>query len=118
MLEASAKQTYVIMSPRKLRRVLNQVRGKRVEEAMDILKFMPYDAARVVLKKLVEAVHNAHQRFNITPEHLVLSQAFADEGPSYRRVRPRAQGRMSRREKPTSHLTVVVSVQPKKEEVQ
>lgn len=110
-LEAQASQKYIIMSPRKLRRVVNAIRGKRVTEAYNMLRLMPYEAARVVLKKLIEATANARSKFGVEdPTQLVISQAFADEGPSYRRYKPRAQGRIYRREKPTSHLTIAVQV--------
>lgn len=109
--EVQARQKYIIMSSRKLRRVVDQIRGKRVTEARDILLLMPYEAARVVYKKLIEAAHNAKVKFGIDdPSVLVVSQAFADEGPSYRRYKPRAQGRIYKREKPTAHLTLAVQV--------
>ncbi|MBY0450448.1 MAG: 50S ribosomal protein L22 [Cyanobacteria bacterium] len=109
-MEATAKQTYIIMSPRKIRRVINTIRGKRVPEAYNILRLMPYRAAYVVLKKLVEATHNAQLKFGASPDQLVINKVFADEGPAYKRFKPRAQGRMYRREKPTSHLTIHVKV--------
>jgi large subunit ribosomal protein L22 len=113
--EAQAKQKYIIMSPRKLRRVVDTIRGKGVPEAYNILRLMPYEAARVVLKKLIEATSNAHVKFGVEdPAQLVVSLAMADEGPSYRRYKPRAQGRIYRREKPTSHLTIAVQVKEAK----
>lgn len=111
-MEAQASQKYIIMSPRKIRRVVDVIRGKRVSDAYNILRLMPYSAARVVLKKLIEATSNANVKFGVDdPSQLVVSRAFADEGPSYRRYKPRAQGRIYRREKPTSHLTIAVKVQ-------
>lgn len=109
-MEARAKQTNIRMPARKLRRIINEVRGKNVEEAMKILRFMPYFAARVVEKNLKDAVANAAERFGISSEVLVLSEIYADEGPTYKRARPRAQGRVYRIMKRTSHLTVKVSV--------
>jgi large subunit ribosomal protein L22 len=101
-MEAQAKQKYIIMSPRKLRRVVDTIRGKKVPEAYNMLRLMPYEAARVVLKKLIEATSNAQVKFGVTdPATLIVSRAFADEGPSYRRYKPRAQGRIYRRENPT-----------------
>jgi len=115
MMEAQAKQKYIIMSPRKLRRVVDTIRGKRVPEAYNMLRLMPYEAARVVLKKLIEAASNAQVKYGIEDAaQLVISRAFADEGPSYRRFKPRAQGRIYKREKPTSHLTIAVQVQDTK----
>jgi large subunit ribosomal protein L22 len=112
MKEATAKQTYIIMSVRKIRRVVNVIRGKRVPEAYNTLRLMPYEAARVVLKKLIEAASNARVQYGIEdPNQLIVSEVFADEGPSYRRFKPRAQGRIYKREKPTAHLTIKVRVQ-------
>lgn len=107
-MEASARQKFVIMSPRKIRRVINVIRGKRVMEAYNILKLMPYSAADVVLKKLIEAAYNAKVKFGAEPESLIVSEAFADDGPIYRRFKPRAQGRIYRREKRVAHFTLKV----------
>jgi large subunit ribosomal protein L22 len=109
-LIAQSKQKYILMSPRKIRRVLNVIRGKRVVEAYDILRMMPYKASEVVLKKLIEAVSNARVKYGVEDPSVLLSSATADEGPAYRRFKPRAQGRIYRREKPTSHLTIAVQV--------
>ena len=108
-MESKSKQKFIIMSPRKIRRVINEVRGKNVIEAADILHFMPYSAARVVEKNLHAAVANAEQKFQAEPEELYVSEIYADEGPRYSRFKPRAQGRVYKRIKRTSHLTVVVS---------
>ena len=111
-MESTARQTYIIMSHRKLRRVVNTIRGKRVPEAYNILRLMPYDAARVVLKKLIEAASNARVQHGVEdPAQLIVNKVMVDEGPAYRRYKPRAQGRIYRREKPTSHLTISVQVQ-------
>ena len=105
-MEAKAKQTDIKMTARKLRRVINEVRGKAVVEAQDMLRFMPYFAARVVEKNLKAAIANAREQYGVAPEALKISQIFADESVTYKRVRPRAQGRMYKRFKRTSHLTV------------
>jgi len=116
-MEARASQRYIIMSHRKLRRVINTIRGKKVTEAYHILRFMSYDAAPVVLKKLIEAVSNAQAKFKLeNVDQLFVSQVFVDEGPAYRRFKPRAQGRIYRREKPTAHLTIAVQVKEAKVE--
>ncbi len=110
-METQAKQTFIIMSPRKIRRVINEVRGKRVPEAYNMLRLMPYAAAKVVLKNLINAASNARVQFGIEdPNQLLVSEIYADEGPAYKRFKPRAQGRIYKREKPTSHLTVKVKV--------
>ena len=107
-MEAQATQKYILMSPRKIRRVLNLIRGKQVVDALNILRLTPYGASDVVYKKLIEALSNAKQKHGLLINQLIVSQAIADEGPAYKRVKPRAQGRMYRREKPTSHLTIIV----------
>lgn len=112
-MEAKAKQRYIIMSPRKIRRVINEVRGKDVVKASDILHFMTYAAAKVVEKNLRAAVANAEQKWQVQPEDLYISEIYADQGPSYARFKPRAQGRVYKRLKRTSHLTITVSVKDK-----
>lgn len=113
--KAQSKQRYILMSHRKLRRVANQVRGKAVPEAMDILRFMPYFASKVIYKNLKAAISNAGEKYGeqASPERLVISSITVDEGPAYKRFRPRAQGRVYRIEKPTAHLTVEVKVKVK-----
>lgn len=108
-MEAKAKQTDIKMTARKLRRVINEVRGKAVVEAQNTLRFMPYFAARVVEKNLKAAVANAQEKFGVRPESLKISEIFADESATYKRGKPRAQGRIYRRLKRTSHLTIKVS---------
>lgn len=112
-MEAKAKQTDIKMTARKLRRVINEVRGKAVIEAQDMLRFMPYFAARVVEKNLKAVVANAREQYGVSAESLKISQIFADESTTYKRARTRAQGRMYSRMKRTSHLTLVVSDEAK-----
>lgn len=106
MQESMAKQSNISMPARKLRRVINELRGKTALEAAKILKFMPYFAARVVEKNLVAAIANANEKFGANAEDLKISEIFADESATYKRGKPRAQGRIYRRLKRTSHLTV------------
>ena len=108
-MEAKAKQTDIKMTARKLRRVINEVRGKAVVEAQDMLRFFFFFAARVVEKNLKAAIANAREQYGVAPESLKISQIFADESVTYKRARTRAQGRMYSRMKRTSHLTLVVS---------
>ena len=108
-MEAKSRQTNIKMTARKLRRVINEVRGKKVVDAQDMLRFMPYFAARVVEKNLKAAVANAREKYGVDAESLKVSEIFADESVTYKRARPRAQGRMYARTKRTSHLTLVVS---------
>ena len=108
-MEAKARQTDIKMTARKLRRVINEVRGKAVKEAQDMLRFMPYFAARVVEKNLNAAVANAQEQYGVSAESLRISEIYADESTTYKRARARAQGRMYKRLKRTSHLTLKVS---------
>ncbi len=108
-MEAKSRQTNIKMTARKLRRVINEVRGKAVNEALDMLRFMPYFAARVVEKNVKAAAANAFELSGVKSDALKVSEIFADESVTYKRGKPRAQGRIYRRLKRTSHLTVKVS---------
>ena len=108
-MEAKARQTNIKMTARKLRRVINEVRGKAVNDALDMLRFMPYFAARVVEKSLKAAAANAFEQAGVNSDALKVSEIFADESVTYKRGKPRAQGRIYRRLKRTSHLTIKVS---------
>lgn len=108
-MEAKARQTNIKMTARKLRRVINEVRGKAVTDALDMLRFMPYFAAKVVEKNLKAAVANAFEQAGVKADALKISEIFADESVTYKRGKPRAQGRIYRRLKRTSHLTIKVS---------
>ena len=108
-MEAKARQTNIKMTARKLRRVINEVRGKAVTDALDMLRFMPYFAAKVVEKSLKAAAANAFEQAGVKADALKISEIFADESVTYKRGKPRAQGRIYRRLKRTSHLTIKVS---------
>ena len=108
-MEAKARQTNIKMTARKLRRVINEVRGKAVNDALNMLRFMPYFAARVVEKNLKAAAANAFEQAGVKSDALKVSEIFADESVTYKRGKPRAQGRIYRRLKRTSHLTIKVS---------
>ena len=108
-MEAKARQTNIKMTARKLRRVINEVRGKAVNDALDMLRFMPYFAARVVEKTVKAAAANAFELAGVKSDALKVSEIFADESVTYKRGKPRAQGRIYKRLKRTSHLTVKVS---------
>jgi large subunit ribosomal protein L22 len=109
--ETRAIARYIRMSPYKVRRVLDQIRGRQYREALIILEFMPYKACDPVLKVLRSAVANAEHNAGLDPATLVVSQAFADGGPVLKRYRPRAQGRAYQIRKPTCHITVAVAPQ-------
>ncbi|WP_035991913.1 50S ribosomal protein L22 [Leptolyngbya sp. KIOST-1] len=107
--QVKAVARYVRMSPRKVRRVLDQIRGKSYRDALIILEFMPYKACEPIIKVLRSAVANAEHNNGLDPAGLVVSEAFADAGPSLKRFRPRAQGRAYQIRKPTCHITIAVA---------
>lgn len=107
--QVKAVARYVRMSPRKVRRVLDQIRGKSYRDALIILEFMPYKACEPIIKVLRSAVANAEHNNGLDPASLVVSEAFADAGPALKRFRPRAQGRAYQIRKPTCHITVAVA---------
>ncbi len=105
-MKAEAK--FVRISPRKIRLVMDQVRGKRVEEALGLLSFAPQKGARILKKLLDSAVANAEQNSGIDVDTLYVKRVYANEGPTLKRFRPRALGRATRIRKRTSHLTVIL----------
>ena len=108
-MEAKAIARYVRVSPRKARIVLDQIRGKDVVSAQETLRFTNRAVAEVVEKTLNSAVANAAQKGAGNPDNLVVKACFADEGPTLKRIRPRAKGSASRIRKRTSHITVIVA---------
>jgi large subunit ribosomal protein L22 len=107
--EVKAVARFIRMSPHKVRRVLDQIRGRSYREALIILEFMPYRACEPILKVLRSAVANAEHNEGYTPADLVVAQAFADQGPVLKRFRPRAQGRAYQIRKPTCHIAITVA---------
>ncbi len=107
-MEARAVARYVRVSPRKARLVVDLIRGKSVEEATAILTFTPRAAAEVVEKVLLSAVANAEKNLKIGRDDLYVSTTYVDEGPTLKRIQPRAMGRAFRINKRTSHITIVV----------
>ncbi|MFN8232180.1 MAG: 50S ribosomal protein L22 [Actinomycetota bacterium] len=107
-MEARATVKYVRTSPRKMRRVVDLIRGQHVQEARRILRFSPLGATRDVQKLLDSAVANAERQPGVIADNLLVDRAWVDEGPTLRRFRPRAYGRATRVRKRTSHVTVVV----------
>ncbi len=101
-----AQAKYVRSSPRKARLVVDHIRGKSVEEARAILTHTPRAAAEPVLKVLESAIANAEHNHELLPEELRIFQVMVDEGPTIKRFRPRAQGRATRINKRTSHITI------------
>ncbi len=107
-MEARAVAKYIRMSPQKVRLVVDLVRGKKVEEARQILLFTRKDAAGPVRKVLNSALANAKQNPNIDENILFVKEVFVDQGPSLKRWRARAQGRAASIKKRMSHITVVL----------
>ncbi|MGB3955572.1 MAG: 50S ribosomal protein L22 [Brooklawnia sp.] len=99
---------HVRMSPMKVRRVIDLVRGMDVTDALNTLKFAPQAASEPVYKVIASAVANAENTDSLRADDLYISQAFVDEGVTMRRIRPRAKGSASRIYKRASHITVVV----------
>lgn len=97
---------YLRVSPRKVRLVVDQIRGKGVEEALNILSFSPRGAAEPLAKLLRSAVANADNKGNVDIDRLFVDSAFVNEGPTWRRWLPRAMGRATRIRKRTSHVTL------------
>ncbi|WP_102399162.1 50S ribosomal protein L22 [Haloimpatiens massiliensis] len=107
-MEARAKACYVRMSSTKVAVVLDLIRGKDVNEAFAILKYTPKRGADVISKVLKSAVANAENNFDLDKNRLYVAEAYANQGPTLKRFRPRAQGRAYRILKRTSHVTLVV----------
>ncbi len=105
---AFASARFVRITPQKARRVVDMVRGQDVEDALNLLQFAPQAAAETVYKVLASAVANAETTEGLDAGSLVVSKAMVDEGPTMKRWRARAQGRASRINKRTSHITLVV----------
>lgn len=108
-MEVRAQARYVRVSPRKARIVVDLVRGKSVAQAQEILRFTNRGIAETVEKVLNSAVANAEHNNHQRAESLVVKKAYVDEGPTMKRIRPRAKGSAARIRKRTSHITIVVA---------
>jgi large subunit ribosomal protein L22 len=113
---AVAKARFVRVSPRKARRVIDLVRGRSVEDALDILRWAPQAASEPVAKVIASAAANAQNNNGLDPSTLVVATVYADEGPTAKRIRPRAQGRAFRIRRRTSHITVILESRPASDE--
>ena len=113
---ATAKARFVRVSASKARRVIDLVRGKPVAEALDILRWAPQSASEPVAKVIASAAANAQNNNGLDPSTLVVATLTADEGPTSKRIRPRAQGRAFRIRRRTSHITVIVESRPSRDE--
>ncbi len=115
MSEARATSKYIRLSPRRVRQVVDLIRGKNVGEALAILKFTPQRAATAVEKVVKSAVANAEHNLEMSKDFLFIAEAYVDQGPTLKRFNPRAMGRADLMRRRTSHITIVV--QEKEEEV-
>ncbi len=107
-MESKAIAKYVRVAPRKVRVVMDLIRGKSIGEALAILKFTPKVGADVIEKVLKSAVANAEHNFDMNVDKLYVASAFVDQGPTLKRIHPRSRGQAFKILKRTSHVTVVV----------
>jgi large subunit ribosomal protein L22 len=107
-LEVRAKVKYLRISPRKARLVVDLVRNKRIDSALNILTVTQKRASRMIIKMLKSAVANASQNKSIDVDNLYIKKIFVDGGPMLKRFRPRAMGRTTRIRRRTSHITVIL----------
>jgi len=114
-MEAKAVARHVRIAPRKAKLVADLIRGKKVNEALAILKFTPRGASPIIEKVVKSAIANAENNHDLDKENLYISEIYANQGPTLKRFRPRAQGRASQILKRTSHIGVVLREKPVKE---
>ncbi|MBQ7319611.1 MAG: 50S ribosomal protein L22 [Clostridia bacterium] len=107
-MEARAHLKYARISPRKVKIVLDLIRGKDADMAMAILKNKPRAASELLIKLLASAVANAENNNHMDPSKLYVAECYANEGPTLKRIMPRAKGSADRIFKRTSHVTIVV----------
>ncbi|AGA67983.1 LSU ribosomal protein L22P [Desulfitobacterium dichloroeliminans LMG P-21439] len=108
MQQAKAIARYVRISPRKVRQVVDLIRGKAVKDALAILQFTPKGSTESVTKVLKSAVANAEHNYEMDTDALYVKEIYVDEGPTLKRIKPRAMGRADQIHKRSSHITVVV----------
>ena len=108
--QSSATSKYVRLSPLKVQRILTQLQGKKYSEALMILEFMPYRPCSTIKKILKSAASNALNNYGHSKDNLIISEAFANKGPTLKRFQPRAQGRAFRIHKPTCHITLKLKI--------
>ena len=107
-MEVRAIAKNIRISPRKVRLIVDAVRGKPVAEAISLLTFMPHKSAAEVRKVIQSAVANAENNYGLDAQDLYVARIYADEGPTLKRYRPRAHGRVSPLLKRSSHITAIV----------
>ena len=107
--ETQAVSKYIRMSPSKIRRVLQQIKGKSYKDALLLLEFLPYTSCEPIIKVLRSAAANAKHNKGFNETNLTVKAAFANQGPTMKRFRPRAQGRAYKIQKMTSHITIILA---------
>nr|YP_010903117.1 ribosomal protein L22 [Hypnea pseudomusciformis]WCH55171.1 ribosomal protein L22 [Hypnea pseudomusciformis]WCH56764.1 ribosomal protein L22 [Hypnea pseudomusciformis] len=107
-IQAISTGKYLRLSPNKVRRILDQIRGKKCNEALLMLEFMPYKPCKTIKKILQSAMYNAKTNYEENKNKLVITEAFANSGPQLKRFQPRAQGRAFPIHKPTCHITIKI----------
>jgi large subunit ribosomal protein L22 len=110
-MQTKSSVKFVRMSPLKVRRVLDQIRGKKALEAQTMLNFLPHASARALEKILRSAIANAEHNHQVPAAQLIVKECFVDQGPTLKRFQPHAQGRAFPIKKRTSHITIVVGNQ-------
>ena len=113
-MEVAAKLQFARLSPQKTRLVCDQIRGLKIDRALDVLKFSRKGVAPVIMKLLNSAIANAEHNNGADIDELRVSAIYADQGPTYKRMQAKAKGRGSRILKPTCHITVILSDEEKK----
>jgi len=108
-MNARATAKFLRVPPRKARRVVDVIRGKRVDRALTLLRFTPLSAAKAIEKILRSAVANAENNMSMKPESLVVAKATVDGGPAFKRVEARARGQAGFKRKRMSHVTIIVT---------
>ncbi len=107
-MEVRATGKYIRVSPRKMGLIVEAIRGRKVDDALSLLRFLPRPSARLVAKVVKSAAANAENNYQLSPGDLNVARAFVGEGARLKRHRPRARGRVGRILKRSSHVTVIV----------
>lgn len=105
----TATSKYIRISPTKVDVIISKIRGKSYKEALQILKYLPQKSGAIVWQTLYSAVSNATNNFDLEKENLIITEAYVNQGPILKRVRPRAQGRAFAIQKKMSHVTIKVA---------
>jgi large subunit ribosomal protein L22 len=105
----SATSKYIRISPSKVDVIISKIRGKTYKEALQILKYLPQKSGAIVWQTLYSAVSNATNNFDLEKENLIITEAYVNQGPILKRMRPRAQGRAFAIQKKMSHVTIRVA---------